>query len=73
MTKRTSQPTHTTDEEARKRRLEMQHLQVIAGNPLTTDEIAMFEMFEREGWSHERRRAYMLAKLQPFASPEAPN
>jgi hypothetical protein len=49
----------------------MQHLQVIEGNPLTADEITMFEMFEREGWPHERRRAYILAKFQLFASPEA--
>jgi hypothetical protein len=49
----------------------MQHLQAIEGNPLTAEEIAMFEMFEREGWSHERRLAYILAKFQPFASPEA--
>jgi hypothetical protein len=55
----------------RANRLEMQHLQGIEGNPLTADEIAMFEMFEREGWSHERRRAHILAIFKPFASPEA--
>lgn len=37
--------------------------QAIEGNPLTQEEIEMFEMFEREGWSHERRRAYILALL----------
>jgi hypothetical protein len=37
-------------------------LHEIEGNPLTPDEIAMFEMFHREGWTHEQRRAYM-AKL----------
>jgi hypothetical protein len=71
MVKRTAHSTCTIDEAVRQRRLEMQHLQVIEGNPLTDDEIAMFEMFEREGWSHERRRAYILAKFPPFASPEA--
>jgi hypothetical protein len=55
----------------RERRLDAQHLQAVEGNPLTADEIAMFEMFEREGWSHERRRAYILALFQRFASPEA--
>jgi hypothetical protein len=60
-----SQPTHTRDDEARKRRLEMQHLQINAGNPLTTDEIAMFDMSEREGWSHKQCRVYVLAKFQP--------
>jgi hypothetical protein len=49
MTKRTLHPTQTIDEAARQRRLEMQHLQLIECNPLTADEIAMFEMFEREG------------------------
>ena len=47
---------------ARKRRLEAMHLQVIEGNPFDEEDIAMFEMFEREGWDHERRRAYILAR-----------
>jgi hypothetical protein len=59
------------DKVARERRLEMQHLQAVEGNPLTADEIAMFEMFEREGWSHERRRAHILAMFERFVSPEA--
>jgi len=71
MMKHISRANRTADDAARERRLEMQHLQVIEGNPLAADEIAMFEMFEREGWSHERRRAYILAKFPPFASPEA--
>ncbi len=49
---------------ARKRRLEAQHLQRIEGNPLDADDIAMFEMFEREGWSHEKRLAYILNLIQ---------
>jgi hypothetical protein len=61
---------HPVDEAARERGLEMEHLQVIEGNPLTADEAAMFEMFEREGWSHERRRAHILALFRRVASPE---
>ena len=38
-------------------------LQEIEGNPLSADDVAMFEMFEREAWPHERRRAYILAKV----------
>ncbi|MEM1396632.1 MAG: hypothetical protein AAGH38_04180 [Pseudomonadota bacterium] len=38
------------------------HLQKIEGNPLDADDIAMFEMFEREGWSPEQRRAYIIAQ-----------
>lgn len=44
---------------ARERRLDMQHLHMIEGNPLTPEEIEMFEMFERECWTHERRFAYL--------------
>ena len=51
-----------SDADARHRRLaEAIALQEIEGNPLTADEIAMFEMFEREGWSHEQRRAHIIA------------
>jgi hypothetical protein len=46
---------------SRNRRLAAARLQEIEGNPLDADDLAMFEMFEREGWSHERRRAYILA------------
>ena len=35
--------------------------QAVEGNPLTPDEVEMFEMFERERWSPERRRAHILA------------
>jgi hypothetical protein len=40
---------------ARKRRLEGMHLQHIEGNPLDAEDVALFEMFDRERWSHERR------------------
>ena len=40
------------------------HLQAIEGNPLTAEEIAMFEMFEREGWSPERRRTHILRRIE---------
>ncbi len=42
---------------------EAAHLQEIEGNPLTAEEIATFEMFEREGWSPERRRAHILRRV----------
>ena len=32
-------------------------------NPLRSDEVAMFEMFEREEWSPEDRRAYIKRRL----------
>ena len=43
-------------------RLEAMKLQAIEGNPLDAEDIEMFEMFEREGWSDERCRAYILAR-----------
>ena len=42
---------------------EAAHLQAIEGNPLTAEEIAMFEMFELEGWSPERRRAHIAHRI----------
>lgn len=35
------------------------HLQALEGNPLDAEQIAMFEMFEREGWSEERRLSHI--------------
>jgi len=48
---------------------EAMHLQALEGNPLDAEDMAMFDMFEREGWSHERRRAYIInqAKLRMVA------
>jgi hypothetical protein len=53
---------------ARRRRLEAMRMQEIEGNPLSADQIAMFEMFEAEAWTHEKRRAYILAKAAPLAA-----
>jgi hypothetical protein len=39
-------------------------LQEIEANPLSPDQIAMFEMFDHEGWSHERRTAYLLDRAR---------
>ena len=49
---------------ANDRLAEARHLQAIEGNPLTAEEIAMFEMFEREGWSPEDCRAYILRQIR---------
>jgi hypothetical protein len=65
-----------TDEQvaaARERRLEAMRLQEIEGNPLDAEQVAMFEMFERETWSHERRLAYIAeraARLATFKAAE---
>lgn len=52
---------------AKARRLEAMNRQEIEGNPLSADQIAMFEMFEREGWSHERRLAFLLERAKADA------
>jgi hypothetical protein len=53
---------------ARRRRLEAMKLQEIEGNPLTAEDVAMFEMFERERWSHERCLAYILDRRRKIAA-----
>lgn len=47
-------------ETVRQRTLEAAHLQLIEGNPFDAEDIAMFEMFDREGFSPEQRRAYII-------------
>jgi hypothetical protein len=54
--------------EARERRLGAMRLQEIEGNPLSAEDVAMFEMFEREAWSHERCRAYILQHAVKLAA-----
>ena len=47
-----------------RRLAEAAHLQAIEGNPLSPEELAMFEMFEREGWSPEKRRAHIARGIE---------
>lgn len=39
---------------------EAAHLQLIEGNPFDAEDIAMFEMFEKKGFSPDQRRAYII-------------
>jgi len=55
-------------EASRTRRLEAMRLQEIEGNPLSCEDVAMFEMFEREAWSHEQCRGYLLARTAALAA-----
>jgi hypothetical protein len=43
------------------------HLQIIEGNPLDAEDIAMFEMFEREAWPDERCHEYVMARARELA------
>jgi len=58
----------STDAEREHRFREACSLQEIEDNPLTPEEIAMFEMFRREGWNDERRRSYLTARAKKSAS-----
>lgn len=57
--------------EARQRRIEAMQLQEIEGNPLDDADVALFEMFERERWNHERCRAYIVARAAGQVGPTA--
>jgi hypothetical protein len=48
----------------RQRTLEAAHLQEIEGNPLDTEDYAMFEMFDQEGFSVEEQLAYVQEDLK---------
>ncbi len=48
----------------RERLAEVLHLQAMEANPLRSDEVAMFEMFEQEEWSPEDRRTYIARRLK---------
>ena len=66
--------TRLTDEQiaaSRARRLEAMRLQEIEGNPLDAEQVAMFEMFEREGWSHEQCTAWLLERARRAGVPDA--
>jgi len=46
------------------RTLEAAHLQAIEDNPLDAEDFAMFEMFDREGFSVEEQLAYVRTDLE---------
>ena len=50
---------------------EIKRLHEIESNPLTDDDIEMFEMFEREGWDEARRTAYILDQIQARQGSQA--
>ena len=46
------------------RRAEAFACHAIESNPMTDEDIAMFDMFDREGWSNEQRIAYITKLAQ---------
>lgn len=53
---------------ARERRLVAMKLQEIEDNPLAPEVLAIFEMFEREAWQHDERKAYLDRWAQALVS-----
>ncbi|NQW11771.1 MAG: hypothetical protein HQ481_18060 [Alphaproteobacteria bacterium] len=39
-------------------------LHEIEGNPFTLEDNAVFDMFEREGWTGEQRRGYIIGEAR---------
>jgi hypothetical protein len=58
-------------DDIRQRTLEAAHLQMIEGNPLDADDIAMFEMFDREGFSVEQQLDYVHQDMKRRAGLDA--
>ena len=58
-----------TDTRLRQKRFqEAVRLHEIEGNPLDAEQIALFEMFEREGWSDEQRLAHLRERADQRAA-----
>lgn len=55
----------------KQRRLEAIKLHEIEGNPFTAEDNALFEMFDREGWSDAKRRAFIIEEAQRRAASAA--
>ncbi len=58
---------YSSPSESQKRLRQAMAMQEIEGNPLTPDEVEMFEMFDREGWSGEQQQDYL---NQSFAASQ---
>ena len=54
----------TVSDDRRQRRAEAFALSAIEGQAPSPDDIAMFEMFDREGLSFEERRDYIVAQAK---------
>jgi hypothetical protein len=60
-----------TDEEfsaATARRLVAAHRQAPENSPPSAEQTAMFEMFERERWSHQQRLAFIKTRAEVAAN-----
>ena len=69
MTDREHTPIDPTSSASKELGRDMEHLQAIESNPLDREQLALFERFEREGWSHERRRRYLLERARRAGVP----
>ena len=69
--KKATQKSGRHDAVADRRLAEAVHLQAMEGNPLSPDEIAMFEKFEREGRPPDERRARIARRFKGRGSAAA--
>jgi hypothetical protein len=46
-------------------------MQEIEGNPLTAEEVEMFQMFDREGWSSEKQQAFLDERFAAWQTSKA--
>ena len=53
------------------RQQEAMWLQEIESNPFDHEDVALFALFDRKGWSPERRRAYIIAQAKGELLPDA--
>ena len=54
---------------AKARRLEAMALAEIEGNPLMLGDTELFDLYEREGWTHERRIADLHERAAAHLAP----
>lgn len=60
------------DHAARTQRLQdAARLQEVEGNPLSAEDLAMFAMFDRLGWSDEQCLAYIAAEAMKMSGSTA--
>ena len=59
-----NQAPSTTDSAREERRRDAIRMQEIEGNPFTPEDNAIFEMFDREGWTGAQRREYLIREAK---------
>jgi hypothetical protein len=64
MTLHSKKPTQQDLAAMHRRRMEAMHLQEIEGNPLDSEQVSMFDMFDRDEWTDEQIKAHLDARAK---------